>query len=155
LAVENVAEYLTPISERASIVLGYAIVAGMVCTFAVAAAIGAYRAGTVRGGVTAAVWAALCEYLIWYATLLLTYHAFVGTGRWERAMRAEGTYDDFGRGGLTDLHAFVVQDYLGAGFFHLVVGVVIAAVIGLFSALLAAGVGRWQRRAERPRVPVA
>ncbi|MFI5896181.1 hypothetical protein ACIA5D_39380 [Actinoplanes sp. NPDC051513] len=53
-----------------------------------------------------------------------------------RVWRAEGIYDDFARSGMSDLPAFVLQDFWGAGFFHLLAGLVLAAVFGSATAAL-------------------
>jgi hypothetical protein len=65
----------------------------------------------------------------------------------ERVWRAEGTYDDFARSGMSDIRAFVVQDFWGAGFFHLLAGLVLAGILGGATAL-AVRVCQRARRAE-------
>ena len=59
-----------------------------------------------------------------------------GDGAADRVLRAEGTYDDFHRSGLSSLEAFVLQDFWGAGFFHLLAALLLAVLFGLPAAIL-------------------
>lgn len=74
------------------------------------------------------------EYLIWYATLPAAYHLYASSSRLDDVLRAEGTCDDSHRSGITDLNAFIMQDYLGAGFFHLILWLVIAVIFATIAA---------------------
>jgi hypothetical protein len=130
LGAENLTEYLAPVTQDRSVVLGYTIIAAMVATFAIAGVLGARRGGTLRAGITAALWAVVAEYVLWYAALLSSYYAFASGSRLEHVLQAEGTYADFARSGMTDMKAFIMQDYLGAGFFHLLIGFVMASLFG-------------------------
>ncbi|WP_344314688.1 hypothetical protein [Fodinicola feengrottensis] len=131
---EGLAEYLSPAVTDASVTIGWIIVAGFAGSSVVAAVIASVRAGSVRAGVTAAFSNAITEYLVWYPTVLLCYYFFRTSTNIDRVWRAEGTYDDFARSGMTDLRAFVLQDFWGAGFFHLVAGLILAALLGTATA---------------------
>ena len=151
-AAEAVAEYVSPALTRASTPVGYLIVAAIVASACVAGAVGARRGGSWRAGLVSAVWNAIAEYLVWYPPILIAYYAFSGTAAQDRVFRAEGFYDDFHRSGMTDLHAFVMQDFLGAGLFHLLAGMVIAVVFGSAAAAIAGAVHpRARSAAEQPR----
>lgn len=79
-------------------------------------------------------------------TLLAGYYVFRGSAATERVWRAEGTYEDFARSGANDIRVFVLRDFWGAGFFHLVAGLIIAGVFGTATALAV-------RAAQRHRTP--
>jgi hypothetical protein len=138
LAVENVAEVLSPVVSALNIPLGYAVLAVMALAYAVSGAV---------AGTRAAWWTALVGFLVWYPTLWLSYLASYGSVAYDRALRAEGEYDDFHRSGMPDFTAFLLRDFLGAGFYHLLLGVVLALGIGSG----AAGTVTLTRRALRHR----
>ncbi len=98
--------------------------------FFAAAVVAGYRTGQIRGGVLAALWSALVASLVWLAALLLMYYAFHGTARQTAVLSSEGTFDDFARSGMQELDAFVMQDLLGAAFFHLLLAPIIALILG-------------------------
>ncbi|MFD3401534.1 hypothetical protein ACFWUU_12680 [Kribbella sp. NPDC058693] len=133
---EVVAEYLSPTVTDASVVIGWIIVIGLVAAAVLASTVASLRERSLRAGITAAVYAMVFEYLTWYPVVLLSYYAFRTSPATDRVWRAEGTYDDFARSGMTDLHAFVIQDFWGAGTFHLLAGLTIAAVFGTITATL-------------------
>jgi hypothetical protein len=60
-------------------------------------------------------------------------------------LRAEGDYEDFARSGMSDFNAFIMEDFMGATFFHLLLGLVVAAVLGVLGGLLGKAVGRFQK----------
>jgi hypothetical protein len=143
--LETFAEDAAAAVSRHNVQLGYVIVGVLVASSLVAGAVGAHRTGRWRDGVAAALWNAMAEYMTWYPFVLIAYHAYRGTAAQDRALRAEGTYEDFAASGMADFKAFVVQDLFGAGFYHLVAGVLLAALLG--SA--AAGVAVLARRGSR------
>jgi hypothetical protein len=51
-------------------------------------------------------------------------------------LRAEGDYEDFARSGLSDFNAFIMEDFMGATFFHLLLGPLVAAILGIPGGLL-------------------
>ena len=70
-------------------------------------------------------------------SLLSTYYAFMGTARQEQVLTADQVFEDFKRSGMTDLRAFIMQDYLGGVFFHLLLGLIVAGLLGLMGSLAA------------------
>jgi hypothetical protein len=60
-----------------------------------------------------------------------------GTARQEQVLAADQVFDDFKRSGMTDLRAFVMQDYLGGVFFHLLLGLIVAGILGAMGSLVA------------------
>jgi hypothetical protein len=95
----------------------------------------ARRTGRTRDGISAAVTAALISTLIWYIVLLAVTFAMRGTFQQAAVLRAEGNLEDFTRSGMSDFPAWFMQDLLGAGFFHLLLGPIVAAVLGGAGAL--------------------
>jgi hypothetical protein len=63
-------------------------------------------------------------------------------GRQEQVLAAEGTYTDFARSGMSDLSAFVMEDFLGAGFFHLILGLMLAVILGTMGVAIGKGIAR-------------
>jgi hypothetical protein len=57
--------------------------------------------------------------------------------RQEQVLAADQVFEDFKRSGMTDLRAFIMQDYLGGVFFHLLVGLVVAGILGTMGAMTA------------------
>jgi hypothetical protein len=92
--------------------------------------VAALQTRRVRSGLPAAVGAALIGTLAWYIGLLAITYAMKGTQRQALVFRAEGNMEDFARSGAANFDAWLLQDLLGAGCYHLVLGVVIAAILG-------------------------
>jgi hypothetical protein len=95
-----------------------------------AGAFAANRYQSVWAGTIAATATAMISSLIWFIAALTTFYCLYGSPRQELVFRAEGNYDDFARSGMADFHTFVMEDFFGAGFYHLVLGPLIAAVLG-------------------------
>lgn len=64
-------------------------------------------------------------------TMLASYYVLRGSALQERFFRTEGTYEDFARSGLKDFGTFVVEDMFGGTFFHMVLGTLAGALLGL------------------------
>lgn len=92
----------------------------------------------VRSGLLAAMWYVIVAQLIWGFVELAGYYSFgqtrVGLRFIETEMRA-----DFVRSGTSDFPTFVIGDFFGAMFFHLLL---IGLVAGLVFGSTAAGVGK-------------
>lgn len=95
----------------------------------------ARQAGTLRSGAVTASTAALISTLIWWLALLAATYLFWGTTRQVQVFRAEGSFEDFTRSGMSSFSAFLVEDQGGAGFFHLLLGPILAGLLGLVGAL--------------------
>ena len=61
----------------------------------------------------------------------------MGTARQEQVLAADQVLEDFKQSGMTDLRAFVQQDYVGGVFFHLLLGLIVAGILGMMGALVA------------------
>jgi hypothetical protein len=116
--------------------------------FAVYACAGGWltlRGQRLRDGVLGAVMTALISSLIWCLFIFALYYLFAGTARQAAVFRAEGTYDDFQRSGMTDLNAFIMEDFLGASFFHLLLGPLLASALGSIGGVVGLGIRRFRR----------
>jgi hypothetical protein len=105
--------------------------------YALAAAHTAYRFRSVRAGIIAAGATAMISSLIWFLAVLTAFYAFYGSHRQVLVFQAEGNYEDFARSGMTDFRAFIMEDFLGAGFYHLLLGPLIAATLGAIAGFMA------------------
>ena len=109
------------------------------CVFAIILLISAwmaYRTGKFRNGLFTAILGAMIGSMIWFTASLLLYYIFYGTTRQTQVFRAEGTFEDFARSGMTDFGAFAMQDFWGAGFFHSILLPLLAAILGSVGSLL-------------------
>lgn len=105
--------------------------------FATSAFYASWTTGSIRAGLRVAAAAAMISSQIWLTTLWVATYASWGTARQESVFRAEGDYEDFARSGMHDFSSFTLQDLRGASFFHLILGPLIAIVLGLVAASLA------------------
>jgi len=101
-----------------------------------------YRTVRARSGMLTAILSAMLSALIWLITILIMFYVFQGTERQAQVFRAEGTYEDFARSGMTDFKSFVMEDLLGGGFFHLILGPILAAILGSIGSLLGKGIAK-------------
>ena len=84
--------------------------------------------------------------LIWFNLVLITYYVFTGTPQEAHFLEIDQTYADFRRSGMRDLRAFIMQDYLGGGFFHLLLAPVLATFLGSLGALIGKGLNLLRNR---------
>lgn len=103
------------------------------------------RGHRLGSGMLGAVATALISSLIWCLVIFAIFYLFAGTARQAAVFRAEGNYDDFRRSGMTDFNAFIMEDFLGASFFHLLLGPLLASMLGIIGGLVGSGVRRLQR----------
>jgi hypothetical protein len=113
--------------------------------YALAAAFAANRYRSVGAGTIAAVATAMISSLIWFIAVLTAFYCFYGSPWQEMVFRAEGNYEDFARSGMTDFRAFAMEDFFGAGFYHLLLGPFVAAALGA----IAGGIARTFRVVRR------
>ena len=106
----------------------------------------AWRTQAFRNGVMAAVWSALVSFLIWYVVVLLVFYLFFGTPQQAQVFLAEGNYADFARSGLGDFNAFVMEDFMGAGFYHALLLPGAAVIFGTFGAAVGKALARLRKK---------
>ncbi len=134
-AVQMLFEYLVPITGDQDGTLALVVFGLVFLILLTSGFLGARQTGSIRLGLTAAVWSALVGSLIWYFLVLLLYYIFLDTLQEARFLVIDQTLIDFQRSGMSDLRAFILQDYLGAGFFHLTLGLIAAAIFGFAGGL--------------------
>jgi hypothetical protein len=128
-AAEVTLEYvLTPADNTAWGVVEFGLV---FLSFAAAGASAAWRTGRWRSAALAGGAAAMGAGLAWYIVVLAVFYLFRGSARQDAVLRAEGDFDDFRRSGEASLQIFLMGDFVGAGFFHLLLSPVVGAVLGL------------------------
>ena len=106
------------------------------CIYLCAGASLTFRRQTVSEAMLGSGLAAVLSSIIWCIFILATFYLFYGNSRQEQVFRAEGDYDDFSRSGMRDFPAFIMEDFLGATFFHLLLGPAIATILGVMGALI-------------------
>jgi hypothetical protein len=134
---EMLFEYAVLPSSKGNRQLAYLEFGGMFLFLLLAGFKGGQETGRLWHGVLTAIWSTMIGSLIWVASLLSTYCAFMGTARQEQVLAADQVLEDFKQSGMTDLRAFVQQDYVGGVFFHLLLGLIVAGILGMMGALVA------------------
>jgi hypothetical protein len=110
---------------------------------------GAQKTELIGLGVLTALWSALIGSLVWFNVVLIIHYLFSGTPQQAQVLHAEGTYADYQRSGMHDFGAFVMQDLLGAGFFHLLLSPVLAVILGALGSFVGKGLVALQSRLGR------
>ena len=114
---------------------------GLFFILIIASAVRGFRqTGKFTSGLAAAVWCVLVALLIWFCVEFVAYYIFASTPSGMAFIQDEMQLD-FTRSGATDYQAFVISDFYGAGFFHLLLGLIIALILGSIGA----GIGRLSR----------
>ena len=96
----------------------------------------AYRNQSFRAGVLTVVPTAMLSSLLWLIAVLAVFYIFRGSERQAHVFLAEGNYQDFTRSGMASFDTFIMEDFLGAAFFHLMLGPAIAAVLGIIGGAI-------------------
>ena len=110
----------------------------------------AYQTKSWRNGLLAAIWSAVVASLIWYITSLFVFYLFNGTPQQAQVFRAEGNYADFARSRLVDINTFVMEDFMGAGFFHSLLLPALAAIFGSIGAAIGKALARLRKITTHP-----
>jgi hypothetical protein len=105
------------------------------------------RGRSIKKGLGVAVMTSMLSAVAWLVGVLLVFYLLRGSPRQALVLAAEGNFEDFARSGMSDLNTFLMEDFLGAGFFHLLLAPLVAVVLGTLGAL--AGKGLWWIRNRR------
>ena len=132
---EVLLEYLVRPADNTA--WGLAEFGGVFALMALAGGLIAMRTRRLRPALAGGAWTGMIGALIWYVVVLAAFCALRGSAAQDAVFRAEGNYEDFARSGLRDFQVFVVQDVLGAGFFHLL----LSPIFGVMLGALGGGVG--------------
>jgi hypothetical protein len=143
--VEMLYEYIALPGSEGNARLGHLEFGGMLFLLFLSGVQSGRESGAARDGVHRAVCASVIGSLIWAASLLTTYYIFLGSARQDQVLAADQVLEDFKRSGMTDLRAFVMQDYLGGIFFHSLLCLVAAVVLGMVGSFAGRLVARWSR----------
>jgi hypothetical protein len=122
---------------------------GVFAIYFLTSVLAAYRCKGLRHGLLAAIGNAMLSSAIWLIFALLTFYIFRGSPRQARVFTAEGNYADFAQSGMKDFNTFVMEDFFGAGFFHLLLAPLAAALLGTLGGLLGKGLARIRREPEK------
>ncbi len=106
----------------------------------------AYRTRQLRQGILTAISGAMLGSLIWLIAVLAVFYIFRGSPQQTQVFRAEGNYEDFARSGMSDFNSFIMEDFMGAGFFHLLLGPTVATILGTIGGLLGKGLAKLRRQ---------
>jgi len=146
--VEIIAEYV--LLPHDNTVFGLVEFGAVFFLFFAAAVWVAYRTQRIGFGMLTAMWSSAIASLVWLGAILTISYLFHGTVRQTYVFQAEGNYDDFARSGQTDFDAFIMQDFMGAGFYHLLLSPIAAGLVGAVGAAVGRAVARLVRTAELP-----
>ena len=138
--LEMVAEYV--LLPRDNTLYGLMEFGMVFFLFFLAAVWVACRTRRIGFGILTAMWSSGIASLIWLGSLLMITYAFHGSGRQTQVFRAEGNFEDFTRSGQSDFDAFIMQDLMGAGFYHLLLSPIIASLVGAVGAAAGKGIAR-------------
>jgi hypothetical protein len=117
-----------------------------------AGTIAAWRTKRVRIAVCASTLSAMIGSLAFVIAVLGSYCLLRGSALQDRFFRTEGDYDDFAKSGMMDFNAWVTADLFGGVFFHLLLGALVAAALGLIAGTLVIGCLRLaERYSPRPK----
>jgi hypothetical protein len=105
------------------------------------------RGKSIKNGLGVAVMTAMLSAVAWLVCVLLVFYLFRGSPRQALVFAAEGNLEDFARSGMSDFNTFMMEDFLGAGFFHLLLAPLVAVLFGTLGGL--AGKGSWWIRNRR------
>ena len=113
--------------------------------YLVAGVIPALKRLPIRSSVLSGVATAIISSLIWFVAVLTCFYVFYGTERQTQVFRAEGNYEDFRHSGMADFSSFIMEDFLGAGFFHLLLGPLIAGILACVGGIIGRVLARLRR----------
>ncbi len=139
-AVSMLGEYLVPHDAHQNAILAMATFGLFFLLVTAAGFAAAWTTRRATAGVPAAVWAALVASQLWFILLLTTYYAFIGTPQEARFLEIDQVLADFHRSGSPDLRVFIFEDFMGGGFFHSLLGPLLALPLGLLGGLAAKAV---------------
>jgi hypothetical protein len=88
-----------------------------------------------RDAPTVAIGTSMLASLLWLVATLFTFYLFRGTPPQQQVLFAEGSFDDFVRSGMANFDIFIMEDFLGAAFFHLLLGPFVALILGMLAGI--------------------
>jgi len=110
------------------------------------------RKQKLREAIIGSALSAIVSSIVWAVFILATFYLFWGTTRQHAVFQAEGNFDDFRQSGMSDFRAFITEDFFGATFFHLLLGPLLAGVLGLAGGGIGKGLAVLRKRFARSRL---
>jgi hypothetical protein len=145
-ACQFLLEYLGSLTSNQDGILANYTFGGLLILFLVGGLVNGYRQRSVRAGLFVGFWSGIFYSLAWVGLLWITFHLFAGTVQEAHFFEIDQTLVDFQSSGMSDLRAFVVQDYLGATFFHPVLGILGGCLLGSLGGFLGKTAANWRYR---------
>jgi len=146
-ATEMVAEYV--MLPKDNTVYGYVEFAAVFLIYLSAGALTSYRTKSIKSGIWSAVWAAMISSLIWVVVVLAVFYIFRGTPEQTKVFLAEGNYIDFLRSNEKNFNIWIMEDFMGAVFYHSLLGPFIALILGFIGGLVSKGMLKLPRPAHQ------
>jgi hypothetical protein len=134
--IEIILEYILLPDSLLNVKMGYAEFGVAFCLYFFSGLWSILKTQKYLSSVLTSFWTALIASLIWLTSVLLIYYLFYGTSQQMTVLKAEGNFEDFKQSGMIDFNAFIVQDFWGAGFFHLFLGPLVASFLGALGGLM-------------------
>lgn len=125
---EIVSEYI--ILPEDNTILGLLEFGSVFLVYFIASIIFTYRNGKLKHTLPVTITSAVVGSLIWLIATLFVFYIFKGTHRQELVFRAEGNYQDFASSGMKDFNTFILEDFYGAAFFHLLLVPIMSTLLG-------------------------
>jgi hypothetical protein len=141
-------EYLIPHDNDQGKVVALGVFGSFFAILFAAGVAGALPTRRVAAGALAGFWTALIASELWVLFLLAIYLGFLGTPQEARFLEVDQVIADFERSGQPDLRAFIFGDYMGAVFFHSMLGAIFGLLLGALGGLAALSLMR--RRSTTP-----
>lgn len=139
---EVLLEYI--ILPKDNTMLGLLEFGGVFIIYIISSVIFTYRNNKFKHTLLTALTSAVVSSLIWLITILFVFYLFHGTHRQDLVFSAEGDYQDFIRSGMADFSTFIMEDFFGAAFFHLL----LVPAISIFLGVLGWGIGKLSIKAH-------
>lgn len=132
LSVDLVSGYILhdPTTSARTSLMAYGIFLLLIFTSGI---IATRQTGKFSSGITTALWCVLIALLSWFCVEFVVYLIFSNTPNGAAFIREE-MQADYVRSGATDYQAFALSDFFGAGFFHPLLGLIFALLLGSLGA---------------------
>ena len=139
-AIEIILEYILLPNDNS--MYGLLEFGGVFLIYFLASLLTAYQTRSIRDGVISALGTAMIATLIWSIVTLSMYYLFRGSPQQTQVFQAEGNYADFAQSGMTDFNTFIIEDFMGAVFFHSLLGPFLAMILGTVGGALGKGIAK-------------
>jgi len=134
-ASEIVLEYI--LLPKDNTTYGFVEFGSVFLIYFLAGLITADQTHSIRNGVFSAIGTAMIATLIWIIFVLGILYLFQGTPQQHQVFQAEGDYTDFIHSGEVSFNNFIREDFMGAVFYHSLLGPIIAVILGGIGGILA------------------